>query len=198
MRGRTALAAACFTVIAGTVGGGAAAHETQTAGPLRLTVGWASEPALAGAPNAIELAVSDSGGASVTDPAASLTVDVTFGAEKLVRPLAPAGAGRFQAALIPTRAGTYAFRVHGTLRGESVDITSTCSDRTFDCVKNPSEIQFPAKDPSPGELAARLEREVARIEAKEPGRDPLPLALAGAAVVLAAVAVAVGIGARNR
>src|SRR5262249_38103413 len=134
-------------------------------------------------PNAIELAVTE-GGAPVNDPAASLTVDVTFGAEKVVRPLTPTNTpGRFSADLIPTRAGTYAFRVHGTVKGTNIDITSTCSDRTFDCVKNPSELQFPAKDPSTGELASRLERETSRIDKKASEKDPLTyvaLALAAA------------------
>ena len=172
--------------------GPAWAHETQTVGPLKLTVGWSAEPALAGAANSIELTVTDAAGAPVGDPAASLSVDVTFGAEKVVRPLTPMAApGRFSADLIPTRAGTYAFRVHGTMRGTNIDITSTCSDRTFDCVKNPGELQFPAKDPSTGELAARLTREVSRLDEKASGRDPLvfvAVGLAAAALALAAVA----------
>jgi hypothetical protein len=176
----------------------ATAHETQDSGGFRFTVGWGNEPALAGLPNFIDVAVVDASGAPVTDPAASLTADVTFGGEKVVRPLAPgSGPGRLAAALIPTRAGTYAFRVHGTLRGAAVDITSTCSDRTFECVRNPSDIQFPARDPSTGELAARLDRELARSSGRSSSGVPLAiaaLALACAALALGGVALARGRG----
>lgn len=192
------LAAACFLSVVLTAP--AAAHETQAVGPLRLSVGWAEEPALAGVPNAIEVVVTDSAGTPVNEPAATLTVDVTFGAEKVMRTLGPAGTpGRFESPVIPTRAGTYAFRVHGAVRGTNVDITSTCSDRTFECVKNPGELQFPAKDPSTGELAARLDREAARLDKKASDRDPLAIvALALACAALVVGGVAIGRGARTR
>ena len=166
----------------------ASAHETQVVGDLRLTVGWGEEPALTGAPNTIELSVTDLAGAPVTDPAASLTVEIAFGGDRLVRALAPGEVpGTFAARVIPTRAGTYTFRVTGTLRGVAIDLTSTCSDTTFDCVGDVGDIQFPVREPSVGQVEARLDREVARA-----GRAA---AAAASARKLAFGAIAVAVGA---
>ncbi len=188
------VATACLVMLVGV--GAAGAHETETVGPLRLSVGWGDEPALVGALNHVQVTVTDLAGAPVNDPAATLTVEVIFGAEKATRALASVGGspGRYEAALIPTRAGTYAFRVHGAVRGTNIDITSTCSDRTFDCAKDPDELQFPAKDPSTGQLAARLDRELAR-QGDASKRDPLVIvavAIAAAALALAAATTARG------
>src|SRR5207253_5613784 len=122
-------------------------------------VGWGEEPALVGAMNAVEVTVTETSGAPVNDPAASLAVEVSFGSQKTTRALAPTAGrpGVYAAPVQPTRAGTYAFRVHGPVRGVAVDITSTCSDKTFDCVRDAGDVQFPVRDPTNGELAARLD-----------------------------------------
>ena len=43
------------------------------------------------------------------------------------------------------------------------DETFTSGPKTFDDVDDPQSVQFPVKDPSTGELAARIDREVPRI-----------------------------------
>lgn len=188
------VATACLAILLGAAP--AAAHETQTVGPLRLSVGWRDEPTLVGVTNAIEVTVTDAGGVPVSDPAASLEAEVSFGAQRVTRALALATGrpGVYAGVLMPTRAGTYAFRVHGTVRSVAIDITSTCSDRTFDCVKDAGEIQFPVRDPTNGELAARLDRELAR---KSDGSNGAPLAIAALAVACVSLALA-GVGLRGR
>ena len=42
--------------------------------------------------------------------------------------------------------------------------TTTCSDKTFHCVTELASIQFPAKDPSLGDLAERVSRALPRAE----------------------------------
>lgn len=143
------------------------AHETTTVGILTLTLGWEEEPAYAGVTNAVELEATRAAG-PVSDPAASLSVQVSFGDAASTLPMRPGSEpGFYTARLIPTRAGTYTFHVTGTLSGEQVDLESTCSDQTFDCVIDASEIQFPESDPAGSDLAKRLERETSRVEAAQ-------------------------------
>lgn len=144
----------------------AAAHEKKAAGPVHLVIGWGAEPAFSGARNSVEVAVLDAAGRPVTDPIDDFSAQVSFGDQAVELPLRAAGdrPGVYRAWLVPTRAGTYAFHVSGRIKGQAIDVTSTCSDRTFDCVIDPSELQFPAKDPSVAELAERLGRSVPRAD----------------------------------
>ncbi|MGH9278503.1 MAG: hypothetical protein ACRD12_10435 [Acidimicrobiales bacterium] len=154
-------------LVIGPLLGSASAHEARAAGPVRLSVGWANEPAYAGFLNAVQLRVTDDAGAPVTDVGDGMKVEVSFGDQK-VGPLpltATFGSpGEYRAPLIPTRPGVYTFRFTGTIRGQAVDQSFTSSDRTFDSPKEPSEIEFPAKDPSRAQLAGRLERLDPRVE----------------------------------
>ena len=175
------------------------AHETKVIGPLRITVGWGEEPALVGVKNEVSLVVTDTAGTPVADPAAALNVEISFGPERVVRALVPRGsAGAFTAAVVPTRAGTYAFHVTGAVRGTTVDLTSTCSDRTFDCVRDATEIEFPAGDPSLGQLTARLDREAARAS-RRAAAVAVARTAAWGAVAVACVALALaGLALRGR
>jgi hypothetical protein len=144
----------------------ARAHEKKNAGKFVLTIGWGDEPALAGVKNTIEVRVADAAGAPPKDTVASLAVEIAFGDERMVLPLARSAErpGTFDAVIIPTRAGTYALRVTGKLGDQPVDLTSTCSDKTFDCVVDAAAAQFPVKDPPAGQLADGLSRTLPRAE----------------------------------
>jgi hypothetical protein len=141
-------------------------HEKRAAGPVHLIIGWGTEPAFSGSRNSIDVDVVDSAGKPVADASEPLSVQVTFGDQSVTLPLLPAGdrPGRYRAWLIPTRAGMYTFHISGKLKGQSIAITSTCSPKTFDCVVDASDMQFPAKDPSTAELADRVSRSVPRAE----------------------------------
>jgi hypothetical protein len=160
------------------------AHDAHVAGPYRLGIGWSDEPAFTGIPNAVFVEITEVGKGPLTDPA-SLTVEVSFGAERIVLPLNPAPARRhvFQAPLVPTRPGTYTFHLTGKVRNQPIDITTTCSEKTFDCVQDGSAIQFPVKDPPAGQVVERLERSLPRAE--------LALASAKRAETMAAAAIGV-------
>src|SRR4051794_2275199 len=142
----------------------ASAHVTEASGPYRVAMGWEDEPALSGAPNGVEVALTTATGAPVAARAGALTVELGSGGAVKTLPLAPVGPGAFRAAVIPTRPGTYSFHVTGTVRGRPVDARATCSGRTFDCVTDASELQFPATEPSSGAVAERLDREIARSQ----------------------------------
>ena len=104
-------------------------------------------------------------------------------------PLLPAERqGTFQAVLVPTRPGVYTFHVMGTVKKRPINATSTCSEATFECVVDASDVQFPAKEPSSGQLADRIERALPRAErAVETADDSRRLALAGAVFAVLAL-----------
>ena len=147
------------------------AHEPRTSGGFRFLVGWGEEPAYSGVKNSLEIAVSDANGNPIQDLGESLALEVSKGAEKVRLPLEPSiGAGgtptpgEYRASLTPTRPGTYVVRLVGTVLGQNVDETFTSSATTFDDVVDAGEIQFPARDPSAGEVGTRIDREVPRLE----------------------------------
>lgn len=139
----------------------ALAHETRLEGGVQAVVGWATEPAYVGYPNAVQLRLSESG-QPITDLGTDeLQVEVTFGGQKTPpMALTPAfnSPGEYRAALMPTRAGEYSFRFFGTIQGEPYDQTFTSGEETFDSPRNPADVSFPAKDPTAGELAASIEQ----------------------------------------
>jgi hypothetical protein len=173
----------------------AMAHETRTEGGIQSVVGWATEPAYVGYPNAVQLRLS-TGGAPITDLGPDeLKVEVQFGDQKTA-PLALSPAfgspGEYLAPLMPTRAGDYSFRFFGTIRGEAYDQTFESGEETFDSPKNPADVSFPAKDPTVGELAARVDQIGGDGEEAAGGSDStgmLGLGVAVAALALAVVAL---------
>jgi hypothetical protein len=179
--------------------GSAAAHERKTAGNFLLVIGWGEEPAFTGSRNSVVVAVSDSAG-PLKEAAASLSVEIAFGAERMTLPLEPTfnRPHEYHAWLVPTRAGTYTFHVTGKVRDQAIDVTSTCSESTFHCVAEATDIQFPAKDPSAGQLADRIDRALPRADlATRNAARAQWIAVAALAVALVGAAAAIGSGWRK-
>ena len=177
----------------------ASAHERKASGPYTLTIGWGDEPAFTGFRNAVEVDVVETAGGAVPDlTGATMTVDVSFGDQHVTLPMRPAfrEPGKFRAFLVPTRAGTYSFHFSGTIKGLAIDATSTCSDTTFACVADVAAIQFPAKDPSTGQLAERMDRALPRAEGTSSNASTARTIAIGALVV-AALALAVAVRSRK-
>jgi hypothetical protein len=199
-RGRTGRSAAL--ILAGSLlafAAPATAHVEKSSGPYALTLGWGNEPALTGAENSVEVEVARAG-APVAVKAGALEAEVSFGPATKTLPLLPTGSpGEVGAVLVPTRPGTYAFHVTGKLNGSTIDVQATCSGGTFDCVTDASEAQFPARDPSPGEVAQRLERTLPRADAARDRADSAhTLALAALVVAGLALLIVVVLAVRNR
>lgn len=143
----------------------ALAHEDRPVGPLRVVVGWVNEPTYAGYPNGVALFLNDANDQPIEDLGDTLKVEVSFGDEKTgPLDLEPAfGAdfgtkGEYRADLIPTRPGKYTFHFTGTVRGQAFDQSFTSSETGFDEARDDTEVAFPAKDPSRGELAQKIDR----------------------------------------
>jgi len=195
----------------------AAAHEDRKVGSWSFVVGFGSEPAYAGGPNSVQLILS-SGGKPVTDLKDTLQVAVTTGdaeaKEMAMRPNFLVGVygepGDYRADFIPTAAGKYTFHFTGTIKGKKVDQRFTSSPTGFDEVADPAEVQYPIADPSGTQVAGRLDRETARLNAalaadREQASDDAAGArrlatiglVVGAVGLLAAVAVG-GLALRRR
>lgn len=166
---------ALTALLAGAALAPASGHETRGAGDLRFVVGWGDEPPFTGLKNSVQVTVVEAnGGPAVTDVGDSLKVEVSKGSAKMTLPLDPTGPstpGDYRAWLTPTRPGAYTFRLFGSVRGQAVDESFTSSPATFDEVEDVAGIQFPAKDPSTGELATRIDREVPRMQARTDSVD---------------------------
>lgn len=188
----------------------ALAHEGRKLGDLEMEVGWGTEPAYAGTENSVQLLLVHDG-RPVTDLGDTLKVEVSFGDQTQEFPIEPffdeeegfGTPGDYRAWLIPTRAGSYTFHFTGTIDGEDVDESFTSGPRTFADVDDPQSVQFPVQDPSTGELAARIDREVPRINdaidaantsaqsASDDASSATTFAIVGIAVGVIGLAVAV-------
>lgn len=159
---RAAVAAAALTAVVA-FAAPALAHEHRTIGAYTFTVGWKNEPTYSGFSNAVQMFLADAAGKPVTNLGDTLNVTPVFNGQKgetlALRPAFGATygtQGEYDSALTPTRPGTYAFHFTGSIAGQNIDETFTSSDKTFSNVADAGGIQFPAKDPSNGELAAKL------------------------------------------
>jgi hypothetical protein len=159
---RAAVAAAALSAVVVSVAP-ALAHEHRTTGAYTFTVGWKNEPTYSGFSNAVQLFLADASGKPVTNLGDTLNVTPVFNGQKgetlALRPAFGATygtQGEYDSALTPTRPGTYAFHFTGSIAGQNIDETFTSSEKTFSNVADAGGIQFPAKDPSNGELAAKL------------------------------------------
>jgi hypothetical protein len=152
----------------------ASAHEERKVGRYVFHVGVGDEPAYAGAKNSVQVLLHDaSNDKPVVDLGDTLKVDVSLGnndAQKTSMTLEPdfevgefGTPGDYRAFFIPTAPGAYTFHFTGTIKGQAVDQKFTSGPQTFSEIQDPAEVSFPTKDPTTGQLAARVDRETQRL-----------------------------------
>ena len=146
-------------------------------------------------PNAVEVTAVDKHGEQVVDLKASLTATISFGDATTVRSLTAREPGTYRAEIVPSQPGTYAFHIMGTLSGEPIDISSTCSDATFQCVAAASEIQFPPLAATAGGDTAGSR--AAADEGDGSGSDILSIVAVAFSVVALGATVMLGIRSRR-
>jgi hypothetical protein len=194
---RTAVIGLAATAFLTLQAGPADAHEVREVGDLTFVVGWSSEPAFAGFGNEVQVIVTETQGERPVK-GGELEAEVIFGDPesdtRTTLTLDPAfdTPNEYLGYIIPTRPGTYSFHVTGTVGGQEIDEVFTSSPETFNDVENPADAEFPAQDPSRGELAQAVERLNERVEnqaSEEDGGDPLALWIAVGAAVLALIAI---------
>jgi hypothetical protein len=153
--------------------GPAAAHEEKTVGRYHFAVGFGDEPAYAGEKNSVQLLLADARDKPVTDLTDTLKVEVATGsAEPLQLAMEPnfevgefGTPGDYRAWFIPTAPGSYRFRFTGTIKGQKIDQTFESGPQTFSDVEDPAQVQYPARQPTTGQLATRVDRETGRVDA---------------------------------
>ena len=154
----------------------ASAHEVRSVGAYEFTVGWLHEPAYADEQNAVQFILKDSKGNPVDNLGDTLKVEVIYQTQKMPAlsltatwdPDTGLGMhGEYLASLIPTRAGNYTFHFTGAVNGQAVDESFTSSPTTFDAVKEPAAVEFPAQDPTRGQISQKLDRIDPRITAAQ-------------------------------
>jgi len=189
------LAVAGFVIFGAT---SAWAHETRNVGAVTLRVGWLNEPTYSSSVNAVQLFAAKKGGGAIAD--AKLTVVVLFGAKDsttktaaLTLNASDETPGEYTAPIVPSRPGTYTFHITGDAGGTTIDQFFTSSETTFDNVKDPTADEFPAKDPTNGQLAERLNASDSKVSSLESKGTIAIVALA-----LAVLALIVGVVAMTR
>jgi hypothetical protein len=176
------------------------AHESRTVGAYETVVGWANEPVFTGFPNAVQFILSDAAGNPVVDLGPEdLKVEVSYGDQKVgplpVEPAFRVGSfgepGDYQSDLIPSRPGEYSFHFTGTIKGQQFDETYTSGEETFGTPENPSTIEFPAKDPTNGELAESIGRLESKIDDSRGGNTVgmIGAGLGAVALIVALIAL---------
>ena len=192
------------------------AHEQRQVGAYQFTVGWQHEPTYTGVENAVQFFLKDSKGNPIDDlgDPPSLKVQVINGSQTSdpldikasFDPDTGLGMhGEFDAAIVPTVPGNYTFHFTGSINGQAIDQKFTSSDTTFDTVKDPTDIQFPAKVPSNQQLDQSISRNQARAataakDAKDSADTAKTIAIVGlvVAVLLGGAGLIVAISARRR
>jgi hypothetical protein len=153
----------------------ALAHTEREVGAYHFTVGWNQEPIYAGVNNAVVLFLTTKAGQPVNDLGDSLEVEVVFGSQKLTLPLElafdpDAGEGQpgeYLAPFIPTSAGNYTFHFTGSIRGQQVDETFEPSSSGLESVSDPTESEFPVKEPAVSQVAQLTQRLSSRVQAAQ-------------------------------
>ena len=196
IRFRLLSAAAIATALGLTAVMPASAHEVRNVGNYQFTVGWLHEPAYTDEQNAVQFLLADKSGNPVTDLGDTLKVEVIYGSQKMpAQGLNPTydpdtGLGRqgeYLASLIPTRPGKYTFHFTGSVKGQTVDQSFTSGPNTFDEVKEPTAVEFPAQDPTRGQMAQRLDSGLSTTQTTAKNDADLARNLAIVGIVLGAL-----------
>ena len=140
----------------------AGAHERRTvAGTYTFVVGFITEPVFLEEPNGIDLRITN---AQTNEPIEgvekTLKADIIVGGQtKTVDLRARFGQrGAYTADVIPTRGGTWTFRFYGDIEGTRIDERFESGPGRFNEPQPKSDIQFPVKQPTVGELVEQVQR----------------------------------------
>ncbi|HVM31333.1 MAG TPA: hypothetical protein VM305_11265 [Candidatus Limnocylindrales bacterium] len=192
---RALLMGAALTILNSLLITPALAHEHRHVGGYEMVVGFIDEPVYTGQKSGLEFLVEDHDGQPVTGLAETLEAEVIYGDQRMDLPISPRwGAdGWYQSIFFPTAAGSYTFRIHGTIAGDAVDESFTSGPDTFDEVEEQSAGHFPNILPTTAELAADAQR------GADAGRLALlALGLGVTSLLLGLVALGLALATRRR
>lgn len=141
----------------------ALAHERREVGPYLFVVGFTTEPAFLGGTNGVSLRVTDTR-ANPPTPVEGLqeTMKVEIFHGGLTRSLALdfdavfGQPGLYAAYFVPTAAGSYIFRIHGSVADLAVDERFESGPGRFSEIQPVSALQYPDAVPVANELGQAL------------------------------------------
>jgi hypothetical protein len=181
--------------------GPASAHEGRAVGAYHFLVGWGEEPAYVGQQNSVQLILTTTAGKPITDLGDSLKVEVIYQSQTTTLSLEPTfdpdtglgTPGDYRAWFFPTAPGDYTFHFTGTIGSQSVDERFSSGPETFDPVGEPTQVEFPIKNPTLTELATAVQRQNPRIDMAIADAKAVARHEANGAMVLGIVGIAVGV-----
>jgi len=158
----------------------AEAHEKRTVtGPndvvWNMRVGSQVEPPYTGTINAAQMFMTQTisvNGVNQTVPVLGLQkylkVNITTGGQTLTLPLKTVSTDPTQyiASFIPTVAGTYNYTYFGNINGTYFLQSFSCANGKFQCIADPTAIQFPAPTPTSYQLMNQLDSLNATVSAQ--------------------------------
>ena len=149
------LAAAVLTIL---VASPAAAHETREVGDYHFVVGFINEPVFTNQKSGLEFMVTRND-QPVEGLAETLQAEVVHGDQRRELQLSPrfGAPGWYQSVFFPTAAGSYTFRIHGSIEGQAVDESFTSGPETFNDVEEATSGQFPVVFPPIADLVRSAE-----------------------------------------
>ena len=187
------------TVMLAGLAGPALAHEEREVGKYHFAVGFGDEPAYTGQKNSVQLILAAASDKPVTDLGDSLKVEVIVGGQNLPLALEPdfevgefGTPGDYRAWFFPTQPGDYTFHFTGSIKGQDIDESFTSSPTTFSAVQDPTEVEFPTKEPSVAQVVQRLDREVPRLNRTIASRSKAARDDASSAKMIGFIGIGVG------
>lgn len=124
----------------------ALAHDFRKVGKYEFTVGWLTEPTLAGERNGLDLkVVNGETNQPVEGLISTLKVELSFGSQTraLTLRIRPGLPGYYTADVIPTQPGAYTFHFFGLVESQAVDERFESGPNRFDDVAPASTLEFP-------------------------------------------------------
>ncbi len=191
--GRATVLGAVLTTVIGV--GIVSAHEHRDVGEYSMTVGFIGEPVFVGQKSGLEFMIEDH---ETEEPVEGLEefleAEVTFADQTRELPLSPrfGAPGWYQSVFLPTAAGSYTFRIHGTIEGTEIDESFTSGPDTFNEVQDTAGGQFPVVYPGTADLARDAE-----AGASASTTATLALVLGGAGLLAGLVAIGLGLARRR-
>jgi hypothetical protein len=130
----------------------------------------------------------------------SLQAELIFGVSQKTLAIEPVWnePGSYTAAVIPTEAGDYTWRIFGTIEGTPVDVSMTSAPDTFASIEPKAAVAFPEAEPDVAEMSAQVNDLDAQLAAAT-ATNQTALLVGGLGVLLAIAAMGVAIvGMRRR
>ena len=186
------VAALAFGLLAA---GSASAHAQRTVDGFAFSLGFINEPVFVGDRSGLEFFVTRDGQV-IEGLERTLHAQVMYGTSTrdLLISARVGAPGAYESAFIPTAAGSYTFRITGTLPdGTPIDESFTSSPTGFPDVGEAAAGQFPYRLPTTAELAANAQK-----GADAANQVTIAIALGAVGLILGLAALGVALAGRRR